>query len=126
MGRLSKEAALEYLKRQKLQKMKAKSDTKARSEGTTLGIPSSCGVRIRSGEDSGGNDAFPKCKVDKFDTGDLEWTEKIPECPVYFPTKDEFVDPLVYLQSIAPEASKYGITASPDCLEYGFVISNYI
>jgi hypothetical protein len=47
--------------------------------------------------------------VAKFDTSDLEWTDKIPECPVYSPTKEEFEDPLVYLQKIAPEASKYGM-----------------
>jgi hypothetical protein len=28
---------------------------------------------------------------------------------VYSPTKEEFEDPLVYLQKIAPEASKYGM-----------------
>ncbi|KAK9272983.1 hypothetical protein L1049_003363 [Liquidambar formosana] len=50
-----------------------------------------------------------ECIVDKFNTADLEWTEKIPECPVYQPSKEEFKDPLIYLQKISPEASKYGI-----------------
>lgn len=49
-----------------------------------------------------------KGKIDKFDTTDLEWTGKIPECPVFKPSKEEFEDPLVYLQKISPEASKYG------------------
>nr|GEV76731.1 lysine-specific demethylase JMJ706-like isoform X1 [Tanacetum cinerariifolium] len=34
---------------------------------------------------------------------------KMPECPVYYPSKEEFEDPLAYLQKIAPEASTYGI-----------------
>ncbi|XP_024961234.1 lysine-specific demethylase JMJ706-like [Cynara cardunculus var. scolymus] len=54
-------------------------------------------------------DAMSKRKVEKFDTNDLDWTAKIPECPVYFPSKEEFDDPLVYLQKIAPEASRFGI-----------------
>ena len=50
-----------------------------------------------------------ECKVKKFDFRDLEWTEKISECPVYHPSKVGFKDPLIYLQKIAPEASKYGM-----------------
>lgn len=50
-----------------------------------------------------------KGKVDKSDTTDLEWIDKIPECPVFRPSKEEFEDPLVYLQKIGPEASKYGM-----------------
>lgn len=41
---------------------------------------------------------------------DSEWTSKLIGCPVYYPSKEEFEDPLIYLQRIAPEASKYGIT----------------
>ncbi|XP_021899644.1 lysine-specific demethylase JMJ706-like [Carica papaya] len=49
-------------------------------------------------------------KVDNFDmTSDLEWTEKISECPVYRPSVEEFHDPLTFLQKIARQASKYGI-----------------
>lgn len=127
---LSKEArnGLEFLKRKRLQRMKPEtasgpvsvSSVMARSGGDALKASASCGVRLHGNTDSlsktngAGNykDVFLKQKVDKFDTTDLEWTEKIPECPVYFPTKDEFEDPLVYLQKIAPEASKYGKNSS--------------
>lgn len=46
--------------------------------------------------------------MDKFHCSDLEWIDEIPECPVYHPSEGEFEDPLVYLQKIAPEASRYG------------------
>lgn len=52
---------------------------------------------------------FTKCKVDKFDTCKSCWVDNIPLCPVFSPTKEEFEDPLTYIQSIAPVASKYGI-----------------
>lgn len=74
-----------------------------RSGGDSLRASASCGVRLH-----GSADIFSKRKVDKFDTSDLEWTDKISECPVYCPTKEEFEDPFVFLQKIAPEASKYG------------------
>ncbi|KAK7308277.1 hypothetical protein VNO77_41879 [Canavalia gladiata] len=48
-------------------------------------------------------------KLSKFDLADLEWTNNIPDCPVYNPSEQEFDHPLAYLQMIAPEASKYGI-----------------
>ncbi|KAL0692894.1 hypothetical protein Bca4012_060074 [Brassica carinata] len=120
---LSKEAkdGLEYLKRKRLQKMRSDSvnetvdfSTMARSGGDAL-RPSlaSRGIRLRvtsSGAvPTAAKGAFLKEKVDKFETDDLKWTERVPECPVYRPTKDEFEDPLTYLQKIFPEASKYGI-----------------
>ncbi|XP_018441586.2 lysine-specific demethylase JMJ13 isoform X1 [Raphanus sativus] len=120
---LSKEAkdGLEYLKRKRLQKMRPDSvnetvdfSTMARSGGDAL-RPSlaSRGIRLRvtsSGAvPTSAKGAFLKEKVDKFETDDLKWTERVPECPVYRPTKDEFEDPLTYLQKIFPEASKYGI-----------------
>ncbi|XP_022965288.1 lysine-specific demethylase JMJ706-like isoform X1 [Cucurbita maxima] len=89
-----------------------------RSGGDALRVSSTCGVRLLSGNVetfsrssgmSNERDVFSKRRVDKFEYDDLEWTEKIPECPVYSPSKEEFEDPLVYLQKIAPEASKYGI-----------------
>ena len=113
---LSKEArnGLEFLKRKRLQRAKSVTTTDnvsvanmmTRSGGDALRASASCGVRLH-----GNADIFFKRKVDKFDTSDLEWTEKIPECPVYSPTKEEFEDPLVYLQKIAPEASKYGMAS---------------
>ncbi|WOO79188.1 Lysine-specific demethylase 5A [Vanrija pseudolonga] len=33
----------------------------------------------------------------------------LPTCPEYRPTSDEFRDPMAYIESIAPEAKKYGI-----------------
>lgn len=48
-------------------------------------------------------------KVGEFDMADVEWTNKIPECPVYHPSEQEFQDPFLYLQKIAPEASKFGM-----------------
>ncbi|KAL6979902.1 Lysine-specific demethylase jmj13 [Sarracenia purpurea var. burkii] len=88
-----------------------------RSGGDALGGSASCGMRLhgnadtfsQSGGSSNGKDAFSKRNVAKFDLNDLEWTETIPECPVYCPSKEEFEDPLIYLQKIAPNASRYGI-----------------
>lgn len=98
-----------------------------RSGGDALRPSSSCGVRLHGNTDSfyrssgalNEKDAFSKRKVDKFDTTDLEWIDKIPECPVYCPTKEDFEDPLVYLQKIAPEASKYGNVFNCIALNYG-------
>lgn len=110
---ISKEArnGLEILKRKRLQRAQSATATQTsianmmnRSGGDALRASASCGTRLH-----GNADAFFKRKVDKFDTSDLDWTDKIPECPVYSPTKEEFEDPLIYLQKIAPEASKYGM-----------------
>lgn len=38
----------------------------------------------------------------------VEWVDEIPECPVFRPSKEEFEDPLTYLQTISHKASKYG------------------
>lgn len=123
---MSREAKLEFLKRKRLQRMKTEtgkndftcvSSTMSRSGGDALRGSASCGVRIHGNVDSfsppgatlHGKDIFVKRKVTKFDSPDIEWIDKIPECPVYFPCKEEFEDPLDYLHKIAPEASKYGI-----------------
>ncbi|XP_057478687.1 lysine-specific demethylase JMJ13-like isoform X1 [Actinidia eriantha] len=121
----SREAKLEFLKLKRLQRMKPEpltnttyvSNMITRSGGDALRASASCGTRFhgnantfsRSGGASNEKDAFSKRNVAKFDLNDLEWTAKIPECPVYCPSKEEFEDPLVYLQKIAPEASRFGI-----------------
>lgn len=124
----SREAKLEFLKRKMLKRKKIEENDSyftgnvmSRSSGDALRPSAACGVRLHNnadiysklGNSSSCRDAFSKSKVEKFDTSDLEWTDKIPECPVYSPTKEEFQDPLVYLQKIAPEASKYGILTVP-------------
>lgn len=53
-------------------------------------------------------DNFLKRKVDKFDFDDLGWIEKIPECMVFHPSREEFEDPIRYLETIAPLASGHG------------------
>lgn len=87
-----------------------------RSGGDALRASVSWGMKFHDDVDSfscsngpsNGNNDFSKREVDKFHCSDLEWINKIPECPVYHPSKEEFEDPLVYLQNIAPEASRYG------------------
>ncbi|XP_019709321.2 lysine-specific demethylase JMJ706 [Elaeis guineensis] len=114
---------LEILKRKRLQRMKSGTapeathtgNMMARSGGDALKASASCGVRMHGNSNtfSGGSfpvkDAFSKHRVEKFDLSNLEWIEKIPDCPVFCPTKEEFEDPLHYLQQIAPLASKYGM-----------------
>lgn len=138
---LSKEAkdGLEYLKRKRLQKMRTDSvnetvgfSTLARSGGDALRPPSaSCGMRLRvTSSDtvskghgaSTGKGGLLKDKVEKFETDDLKWTERLPECPVYRPTKEEFEDPLTYLQKIFPEASKYGKNLNMQGVDLCFLI----
>ncbi|KAH7659085.1 Clavaminate synthase-like protein [Dioscorea alata] len=114
---------LEILKRKRSQQIKLGISPEAteftnmmsRSGGDSLKAAASCGMRMWEGADAFSRrngpvkDAPLKHKVEKFDTSNLEWIDKIPECPVFSPTKDEFEDPLTYLQRIAPVASKYGI-----------------
>ncbi|XP_024524853.1 lysine-specific demethylase JMJ706 isoform X1 [Selaginella moellendorffii] len=47
-------------------------------------------------------------KADRFG-GDVSWISQIPQCVVFTPSIDEFKDPLAYISSISPLASKYGI-----------------
>mmetsp|Transcript_4660 Transcript_4660/g.12230 ORF Transcript_4660/g.12230 Transcript_4660/m.12230 type:complete len:88 (+) Transcript_4660:134-397(+) len=45
--------------------------------------------------------------------GSLEeyaWTDGIKEAPAFSPTVEEFEDPIRYIETIAPEASKFGRT----------------
>ncbi|KAL1834399.1 hypothetical protein ACET3Z_004050 [Daucus carota] len=118
----SREANLEFLKTKRLQQSKLETSDSSlhvrnmmtRSGGDALRASSSCRTGLqngvaRLGDASNGRDIFSKQNFAKFDTTNLEWVDKIEECPVYHPSKEEFEDPLVYLQKIAPEASKYGI-----------------
>ena len=121
----SREAKLEFLKHKMLKRRKIEAENESyivsktlnRSGGDALRTSSPCGDSLhnqadlysRFGNSSTKNNVFSKRKVAKFDTLDLEWTEKVPECPVYRPTKEEFLNPLVYIQKIAPDASKYGM-----------------
>nr|XP_043628599.1 lysine-specific demethylase JMJ706-like [Erigeron canadensis] len=122
---LSREDTLNFLKHKRLQRMKAStvddppvmSNLMAKSGGDMVRGSASCHDRLlgslnlyaQSSSAVYGRDNTLQPKVEKFGTNDLEWTEQIPECPVYYPTKEEFEDPLVYLQKIAPEASRFGI-----------------
>nr|GFB17509.1 hypothetical protein [Tanacetum cinerariifolium] len=98
----SKEAKLEFLKHKRLQQM---NETANVMNMTTRS--SGCGVRLFNRDFGGviiGRDNGVREKVDKFNSSDVDWTYKMPECPVYYPSKEEFEDPLAYLQKIAPEA----------------------
>lgn len=126
-ARFSREAKLKFLKSKRLQQIKLESvddmlhvrNLMTRSGGDALRASSTCGMGsandacARLGDVSSGRNFFSKQKVDKFHTADFEWIDKIEECPVYYPSKEDFEDPLVYLQKIAPEASKFGNDAYP-------------
>ncbi|KAL5724878.1 hypothetical protein ACHQM5_008087 [Ranunculus cassubicifolius] len=115
--------SLEILKLKRLRQMNSSAvpevanvtNTMNRSGGDAL-RSSSCGPRLSRHTDLNARpsiffrkDVYPNPKVDRFHTSDLEWIDKIEECPVYHPTMEEFEDPLIYLQKIAPIASKFGI-----------------
>ncbi|KAJ0079415.1 hypothetical protein Patl1_23825 [Pistacia atlantica] len=58
---------------------------------------------------SNGRIAKEKEKAYNFCLDHVKWTNEIVYCPEYRPTKEELMDPLLYLQKIAPDASKYGM-----------------
>lgn len=115
-------SGLEILKRKRIERMKfctspetANVASTSSSYGDAMRAFKSCGNRfdgignaIFSGN-APSKDVYSKRKVENFDSSCLEWLDQIPECPVFSPTKEEFEDPLVYLQKVAPIASKYGI-----------------
>lgn len=39
-----------------------------------------------------------------------DWQDKITACPVFYPSKKEFEDPMSYIRSIAAKASVYGMS----------------
>ncbi|KAJ4802756.1 Transcription factor jumonji (jmj) family protein / zinc finger (C5HC2 type) family protein [Rhynchospora pubera] len=110
---------LETLKQRLLKKMQFSHgmEVTTRSSGDALRSAPACGARIQgscsnaifNGAGNNAKDAFLKHKVVKFEMEDLDWLEKIPECPVFHPTKEEFENPLEYLQKIAPVGATYGI-----------------
>ncbi|KAG9142884.1 hypothetical protein Leryth_005628 [Lithospermum erythrorhizon] len=44
-----------------------------------------------------------------YNVRDYDWLHSVKDCPVYKPSFAEFEDPFQYIQSIAKEASEYGI-----------------
>ncbi|KAL7230265.1 hypothetical protein ACSBR2_008715 [Camellia fascicularis] len=95
-----------------------------------LKASASFGTRLRTDADAPyrsrgalfGKGASSKCKVDKFERIDVEWIDKISECPVCRPSKEEFEDPFVYLQNIAPDASKYIVSPLSSSIPVGIVL----
>jgi hypothetical protein len=113
----------EFSRKRALLKLQMRRDGKdlnksnmARSGGDVLAPPESGRVlshhknekHLQSKETTKVKADFLNGKADKFGTSEFSWIDDIPNCPVYYPTKAEFEDPSAYLQTIAPNASKYG------------------
>lgn len=41
-----------------------------------------------------------------------DWVARLPDCPVYRPTEEQFKDPVAYIRSIQAEAARFGACAS--------------
>lgn len=123
-------SGLEILKRKRLERMKLSvfseanvASTMSRSGGDATKPSTSCTNRTYGNANAflhgngSSKNSFSKHILENYDMSNMEWIDKIPECPVFFPTKEEFEDPLIYLQKVAPRASKYGICkiVSPIC-----------
>ena len=55
----------------------------------------------------------------EYHDGDGDWIYQIPEAPTFFPTQEEFEDPIRYIQKIQGEACRFGklcYCASPTLL----------
>jgi len=98
-------SGLEILKRKRLERMKFVVASEATN--VTNMMTGSGGDALKTAS-CGTNNSDTFLRVEKFDMSNLDWIDKVPECPVFSPTKEEFEDPLIYLQQIAPMASKYG------------------
>ena len=63
---------------------------------------------VLHGKDDRNNFKEIKCKANIVGSDGMSWINNIPICPTFYPTMEEFEDPLLYLESIAPMASKFG------------------
>uniref|UniRef100_A0A7N1A3H3 Lysine-specific demethylase JMJ706-like n=1 Tax=Kalanchoe fedtschenkoi TaxID=63787 RepID=A0A7N1A3H3_KALFE len=107
---------LDYLNQKSVQQVKLESDHEAgftsmmsRSGVDPLSSISDKDIHSQTSGVSNKKKLSSTSKMHDFKKDHIQWTERIPECPVYCPTKEDFEDPLIFLQKIATEASKYGM-----------------
>uniref|UniRef100_A0A7N0VI14 Lysine-specific demethylase JMJ706-like n=1 Tax=Kalanchoe fedtschenkoi TaxID=63787 RepID=A0A7N0VI14_KALFE len=114
-------SGLQFQKRRRLLNLKSPiiqgTNMMGRNAGDALRASSSFSFTLPSNLPSHDASKCSSKQKAKYAKDDLGWIDNIPECPVYYPTQNEFEDPLIYLQRIAPEASKFGICkiVSPLC-----------